>query len=160
MWKYFKKRAEKCSDIFRLLLKQIHLTYFNVLFILTVWFQAIIYSWFTSLWMFANSPQLTWCSTLLQNFKAIGCWFRSFMWTRIAVVRRYSTSIRLMLRCSDFILKCIEEFQKRQSILECYWRVINGHSSESLYFALHWLGNFKTWCCLDGRLKQLGWPLN
>jgi len=35
--------------------------------------------------------------------------------------------------------------------LEWYWRVISGQSGEKLYFALRWLGNFKTSGCLVGR---------
>ena len=104
----------------------------------------------------------SWHDNLLTNITAIGRCFRSLLKTLNAVVRCCSAPNRLKLRCSDFTFMCSKTFvvyldinEGKQPHAECYWRVINGQSGESLYSVLNWLGNLKRSGRYIGRLTHV-----
>jgi len=67
-----------------------------------------------------------------------------------------------MLRCLNFLFKCIEDCVVHPNIIEvgipteCYCKVTNGRSGKNHYFALQWLGNFKPPGFVVGRPSGAG----
>jgi len=102
----------------------------NVLCILTAWFQAIIFEIQCNVFVCEQSNN--WHDSQIIHTKAIGPTNAQRCCSPLVSTEPFEVTL-FWLEIRVYRRVCMSEYnQRRQSNVECYWRVVNGLSGESL----------------------------